>query len=179
MLKHLNELKQSLDTEGVIFIFCGPMSHDIVVGLGNTLRMKLQEDEVSRTVSSKIFSIFVEQVQNVINYSEDKDSENHDMSLGIVTIGKKGDKFFISGGNNIANDKIKKLQRHLTQLQQMSQDELKQFYKLKRKETNSLDGKGGAGIGFIEMARKSSEPISFNFETIDSVKSFFTIKIIV
>ncbi len=178
MLKNLNRFKQILDEEGIIFTFCGPMSHDIVVGLGSTLRNKLEEDEVSRTVSSKIFSIFVEQVQNVINYSKVNDSMSDEMSLGIVIIGKKDDKFFISGGNNIANDQIEELQNNLTQLQHMNQEELKQFYKHKRKECSPSNSKG-AGIGFIEMARKSSEPIEFNFENIDSYKSFFTITIIV
>jgi len=60
----------------------------------------------------------------------------------------------------------------------MNKDELKQFYKKKRKEEPKSSSKG-AGIGFIEMARKSSEPIKFNFEKLTNDSSFFTIEIIV
>jgi len=176
MLENLNKFKQTLDVRGIIFTFCGPMSHDIVEGLGGALRNKMEEDEVSRTVSSKVFSIFVEQVQNVINYSQEKDPNDSEMSFGIVVVGKSDDKFFVTGGNKITNEKVEKLRNNLTQLQQMNKEELKQFYKQKRKEGPDEHSKG-AGLGFIEMARKSSEPIEFNFEKIDEESSFFTVEI--
>jgi len=178
LLDNLNKFKQSLDREGIIFTFCGPMSHDIVEGLGGALRNKMMEDDISRTVSSKVFSIFVEQVQNVINYSEEKAPENSEMSFGIVVVGKKDDSFFVMGGNQIANNKVAELKENLIQLQSMNKDELKQFYKKKRKEEPKSSSKG-AGIGFIEMARKSSKPIKFNFENLNKDSSFFTIEIIV
>ena len=37
--------------------------------------------------------------------------------------------------------------------------------------------KRGAGLGFIEMAKKSSEPIEYVFQNIDNTHSFFTIRI--
>jgi hypothetical protein len=176
MLESLNNYKQSLDNEGIIFTFCGPMSHDIVEGIGGALRNKMAEDEVSRVVSLKVFSIFVEQVQNVINYSQERVPSNSEMSFGIVVVGEKNNKFFIMGGNRIENSKVPKLQENLKELQGMNKDELKELYKRKRKEGADKDSKG-AGIGFIEMARKSSEPIEFNFEKLDEKNSFFTINI--
>jgi hypothetical protein len=53
---------------------------------------------------------------------------------------------------------------------------LREYYKeLRRsgKETHSR----GAGLGFLEMAKKSSLPIQYNISKLDQNRSFFEIKV--
>lgn len=173
----LYNYKQELKEQGIIFSFSGPMSHDIIEGIGSAIRTKIEEGENGdKNIALKVFSIFVEQVENVINYSAEKDSIDSDMGFGIVVVGKKDDIYFISGGNKIPNNKVEKLENTLSKLISMDKDELKAFYKERRRAAREGDSKG-AGIGFIEMARKSTKPIEYNFIPIDSEYSFFTIKI--
>jgi len=176
MLENLNKLKRELDREGILLTFCGPMSHGIVEGIGNALRNKMEEDEVSRNITSKVFSIFVEQVQNVIHYSCEPVLEDEGMRFGIVLVGKTDEYFFVMGGNKVSKSQVTQLRENLTMLQSMNKEELKALYRKKRKEAPHSASKG-AGIGFIEMARKSSAPIEFSFEDLDSNYSFFTVKI--
>jgi hypothetical protein len=173
----LYDYKKELKEKGIIFSFSGPMSHEIIEGIGSAIRTKISEGENGdRKVALKVFSIFVEQVENVINYSVEKDPLSSEMSFGIVVIGKDDDTYFISGGNQIENEKVQKLEEMLNKLNQMDKDELKAYYKEKRRADREGDSKG-AGIGFIEMARKASAPMEFNFKPIDEDNSFFTIKI--
>ena len=172
----LYSYKDALDKEGIVFTFCGPISHDIVEGVGITLKSQMEEDEVNRTTAMKVFAIFIEQVQNVINYSyERNDSMHNDMGMGIIVVGRNNGKHFIIGGNKIHNSKIPKLEKNLEELTNMNKDELKSFYKKKRKETSDEESKG-AGIGFVEMARKASQPLEYNFESISDEYSFFSIE---
>ena len=174
---NLYNYKQGLEKDGIIFSFSGPMSHEIIEGIGSAIRVKIGEGENGdKKAALKVFAIFVEQVENVINYSVEKDSEDSQLSFGIVVIGRKDNSFFISGGNKIDNDKIEKLDNNLKKLAKMNKNELKAYYKEKRKADKEDDSKG-AGIGFIEMARKSTKPIEYTFEKINSKHSFFTIKI--
>ena len=174
---NLYDYKQKLQDDGIIFSFSGPMSHEIIEGIGSAIRVKIGEGaNGDRKAALKVFAIFVEQVENVINYSVEKDYEESQLSFGIVVIGRKDDHFFISGGNKIQTAKVEKLESNLSKLISMNKDELKAFYKEKRRSAKEDDSKG-AGIGFIEMARKSTKPIEYSFETIDSEYSFFTIKI--
>jgi hypothetical protein len=176
-VESLYNYKQELEDQGIIFSFSGPMSHDIIEGIGSAIRVKISEGENGdRNVALKVFSIFVEQVENVINYSVEKEPTDSDMSFGIVVVGKNDESYFISGGNKIPNQKVQQLETTLSKLVQMDKDELKAFYKEKRRAAKEGDSKG-AGIGFIEMARKSTKPIEYNFIPIDSDHSFFTIKI--
>ena len=174
---NLYDYKKGLQEDGIIFSFSGPMSHEIIEGIGSAIRVKIGEGtDGDRKAALKVFAIFVEQVENVINYSVEKDSEDSQLSFGIVVIGKKDGSFFISGGNKIYTQKVPTLRTNLEKLTLMNKDELKVYYKEKRKAAKEGDSKG-AGIGFIEMARKSTKPIEYSFEEIDKDYSFFTIKI--
>ncbi len=173
----LYNYKQDLEQDGIIFSFSGPMSHEIIEGIGSAIRVKIGEGEDGdRRAALKVFSIFVEQVENVINYSVEKDPKDSGMSFGIVVVGKKDGLFFISGGNRIEKERQDVLAEYLTKLAAMDKAELKVYYKERRRAEKSADSKG-AGIGFIEMARKSSRPLEFSFQDIDQDYSFFTIKI--
>ncbi len=177
ILNSLYSYKQNLERDGIIFSFSGPMSHEIIEGIGGAIRAKIGGGEDGdKKAALKVFSIFVEQVENVINYSVEKDSKNCSMGFGVVVVGKKDGVFFISGGNRIEREKQGKLEEYLTKLAAMDKDELKVYYKERRRAGKEDDSKG-AGIGFIEMARKSSKPLEFNFQKIDTKYSFFTINI--
>ena len=176
-MNSLYQHKQDLERDGIIFSFSGPMSHDIIEGIGGAIRAKIGEgNDGDKRAALKVFSIFVEQVENVINYSVEKDPANSAMSFGIVVVGKKDDLFFVSGGNRIETSRQSKLEEYLTKLAAMDKKELKIYYKERRRAGKEEDSKG-AGIGFIEMARKSCKPLEFNFQKIDNKYSFFTIKI--
>ncbi len=171
----LYSYKSSLDRDGVIFTFCGPISHDIVEGVGVTLKSQLAGSQVKQTTAMKVFAVFIEQVQNVINYSQERNDFDSEMGMGIIVVGKNEEKYFIIGGNKIKTSKVTVLEENLTELVAMDKDELKAFYKKRRKSNTSEDSKG-AGIGFIEMARKASEPLVFSFEKVDDEYSFFSIE---
>ncbi len=181
MLKELYKFKTDLENDGIIFSFIGPISHNVVEGIGSVLRNKMQTDDLNTNTSLKVFSIFVEQMQNVINYSVDKPLQNDvnsEISFGMIIVGQKESKYFIIGGNKVTKEQKERLEGSLEKISKMSKDELKEYYKQKRKLTSDEHSKG-AGLGLIEMAKKSSEPIEYNFEFIDNNNFYFTIKTIV
>jgi len=183
MLTQLYALKQNLAEQGIFLSFSGPVSQDLMVEMGATLKQKMKLEDASKSTVLKVFSMVVENAQNIIHYSAEKlprnSLENEDeLSLGIIAVGYKSDHYFVLCGNMIENKKKEKLRRKLTRIQSMNKNELKRFYKEQRKKPPDKDSKGG-GLGFIDMARKSSQPIAFHFESIDEDYSFFSIKIVI
>ncbi len=177
MLEKLYEFKQMHDQCGVMLCFSGYLSQELMTGIGETLRNKLKQEEDSNVVL-KVFAIFVEHAQNIIRYSaEQLVSKNEDQTLGggILVIGKEEGHYYVSCGNSIQNNKIPDLNEQLTKLQKMSKEELKQYYKEQRRKETPQDSKG-AGLGFIELARKSEKPFEFSFDFINEQFSFFSIK---
>jgi hypothetical protein len=181
MIESYYAFQKHLEREGIMFSFVGPVSHNVVEGVGTVLRNKMQIEAVSTNVSLKVFSIFIEQIQNVIRYSADRipqDDFDSEISFGMLIVGEKNNQYFLVGGNRVSQEQKDRLDDFLDKLSKMNKDELKQYYKERRKADPDEHSKG-AGLGFIEMARKSSEPIKYNFELIESESYYFTIETVV
>lgn len=178
----LYNLYNDLKAKKILFCYSGPIDQASIEGVGSTLRKNLEIEKAGNVTTISVFSIFVEQVQNVLNYSAEKLSKSEDdddLKVGIVVIGheKNGD-YFIYCGNRIYNDDISRMSQNIELVKNLNKDELKALYKERRK-MEAAPGSKGAGLGLIEMARKSLRPIEYSFERIDDVFSFFSIKVMV
>lgn len=176
------EYHEEITAKGVFMTFSGVLTHDFMVKLAETLKDTMSLQNVDKNLILKIFSLVVEQAQNIIFYSAEKlpaSSEGDgEMGGGTISVGYENEHFFILCGNRIANENVEKLRGKLLPLQKMNKDELKQYYKEKRRVETEADSKG-AGLGFIEMARKASQPIEFAFRKLDENFSFFTLKTVI
>lgn len=174
------EFKRMLDERGILFSFSGYLSEGILYSLGDTLRQKMTLDETDLTTIKKVFSVFIEQAQNIIRYSAEKVLGNVgksvELSSGMVNIGTDGGRFFIVCANTILEEDVPRLRERLQLLQKMDKDEIKAYYKEQLREAPDEKSRG-ATIGLIEIARRASEPIEFDFDRIDADKHFFCLKV--
>jgi hypothetical protein len=84
--------------------------------------------------------------------------------------------FSIVSGNRLQNKHIPSLKAQLEQLNALTSEELKEVYR-KVLLNGEMTDKGGAGLGLIEMARKSENKLSFSFSEIDDHTSYFYFKL--
>ncbi len=177
---HYRAFKRMLDERGILFSFSGYLSEGILYSLGDTLRQKMTLDETDITTIKKVFSVFIEQAQNIIRYSAEKVLGNVgksvELSSGMVTIGTEQGQFFIVCANTILEEDVPRLKQRLELLQKMDKDEIKAYYKEQLREAPDEKSRG-ATIGLIEIARRASEPIEFDFDRIDADKFFFCLKV--
>lgn len=180
----LYNLYQDLKSKRIMFCYSGPIAHAGIEGIAQTLRMNLEYDDTGNSTKLAVFSIFIEQVQNILNYSAERlgavqaDSEN-ELSFGAVVIGREEDgSYFIYCGNRVYNGDISKLGEKIDGIKYLSKDELKVLYKERRK-MEPPPGSKGAGLGLVEIARKAGKPIEYEFKKIDDEFSFFVIKVVV
>ncbi|MDD4962423.1 MAG: SiaB family protein kinase [Gallionella sp.] len=181
-MNHFFDYQETVNDNGIFLTFSGLFTQEFIIKLGDALKSKLSIFSVDRSLELKVFSLVVEQSQNIIFYSAEKSvqiSEQHEnMGVGTITVGFKDNHFFVFCGNRIANQKVDKLRQKLTLLQKMNKDELKEYYKAQRRITPDTESKG-AGLGFIEMARKVSQTIEFDFFKLDEQYSYFSIKAVI
>ncbi|MBC7908449.1 MAG: hypothetical protein H7Y60_17100 [Rhodospirillaceae bacterium] len=180
LAQHYRAFKGVLDERGILFSFSGYLSEGILYSLGDTLRQKMTLDDTDLTTIKKVFSVFVEQAQNIIRYSAEKVlgtvGKSVELSSGMVTIGTERGRFFIVCANTILEDDVPQLKHRLEVLQKMDKDEIKAYYKEQLREAPDEKSRG-ATIGLIEIARRASEPIEFDFDRIDAEKHFFCLKV--
>ncbi len=179
----LYDLYQDLKMKNIIFCYSGPIAQSSIEGVGCTLRRNLEVEEVGNAATLSVFSIFIEQVQNILNYSAERLGSTEEMEselrVGIVVIGKEeNDDFYIYCGNRVLNSDIPNLTERIEEIRDLSKDELKALYKERRRMETKVGSKG-AGLGLIEMARKAGRPLEYSFVDINDQFSFFCIKVVV
>lgn len=177
------ELYNSLKSQGILFCFVGPLSQGILEEVGVVLRARLESNEPDLTKVRKVFAVFVEQMQNIFSHSievlvEGTEEGVAEVRQGLLVMGKEKDNFFVLSGNYVDNEDVDDIRDQLLKLQHMGQEEMKVYFKeMRKKEREGV--KKGAGIGFIETARKASEPLQFEISKVDDAKSFFCLKAVV
>ncbi|MGA9046275.1 SiaB family protein kinase [Sulfuricurvum sp.] len=179
-LNDFRALKDMIEAKNVIFCYNGYLSQEIIVAVSSMIKGKLSSDETKMGISQKVLYMFVEQAQNITRYSPDQiqNPDQASMSYGSVAIGTEDDKFYIMCSNRIEKTKVAALKEKLDLISSMSPDELKALYKEKMR-SEAEEGSKGASVGFIEMARKSSEPIEFDFLEDDETYDNFTLKVVI
>lgn len=178
LMEDVNEYKQLLDKSGIIYSYNGTISQNILLSVGRTIEEVFERLPVTATLLTKVFSVFTEQLHNIMSYSVDKVSVKDNVfeseGLSIIGFDKKKNKYYIGSGNHIENGKAEIISFKIDRLNKLNDEELREFYKDVRR-TRRDKHERGAGLGFIEMARKSSEEIQYNIRKIDDEKSFFEI----
>jgi Family of unknown function (DUF6272) len=172
-----HEFQRFLDNNKIVFCYNGYLSQQIVMSMSEMLKQKVSDTGPS--IAPKIMYIFIEQAQNIVRYSAQKietDDRSKRLGYGSLAIGIDGEKYFCMCGNLVEKDKARSLQERLEEVRLMDKDTLKAAYK-KRLNEGPEEGSDGASIGFIEMARKSSEPIQFEFVAVDDSYEFFYLKV--
>jgi len=176
----LHDLNTTLENNGVIFSFSGAISQPILVGIGETIESKFELMQLSNKIIQNIFGVLTEQMQNIMSYSKNKKSNTEDIveAHGVTIVGyeKDEDRYYISSGNEITQEEGEKLKVKLEKINAMDPDEVRAYYKELRKSGRDSHAKG-AGLGFLEMAKRSTHPLNYNIEAIDNGLAFFEIKV--
>jgi hypothetical protein len=145
MLTRFCDLMKGFDRQKLIFSFCGPISQELMVEMASIWKQTmLTRGGSKRQVISRVFSILVEQVQNIIHYSAEKHEVDEEtsskarLSWGIIAVGQEGEYHTVTCGNMVGNNKISGVRERLGKLQNMDSDQLKAHYK-KRMHTIRKD----------------------------------------
>ncbi|MBI5218686.1 MAG: hypothetical protein HY958_07145 [Bacteroidia bacterium] len=121
-------------------------------------------------VQRKVFHVMVECLQNISKHADRVGQAKEGRGIFIVS---KGDvEYHVVTGNIIDNDKIEPLKNSLDNVNSLDKDGLKELYK-KQMKVGTLSDKGGAGLGFIDMVRKTGNKLQYHFLPVDEKYSFF------
>lgn len=153
----------------------GEITHQITKAFTSLTENNMAKEEDYNSVQKKVFHVMVECLQNISKHAENRYNQvTSKDGRGIFMVSKGETEYHVTTGNVIKNEKIPSLRKMLENINQLDKDGLKKLYKQQIKE-GRLSPKGGAGLGFIDIARKTGEKLIFSFLTIDEEKSFFVL----
>lgn len=171
------DFRNNLHSQGITFCYSGFITEDLLLGIGNTIKKKLEIADMDKKKSKSVFSVFVEQMQNVIRYSAEREShsDSTDLSYGIVAVGEADGKVFVTCGNIVEGKDADRLKANLDKIKSLDKEGLKALWKETLKG-DTPEGSKGAGVGFIDIARRAEGGMEYDFAEIDGGRFFFTVK---
>lgn len=129
--------------------------------------------ETQATLQKRIYYIMVEGLQNITHHQDEiANDRNFEQYPGLFAIQKSGEKYFITTGNIIANDKVDDLRSRLDVINSLGKEELKKYHR-EILTGGTISDKGGAGLGLIEMSRKSGSKLHYKFEWLNDEYTYF------
>ncbi|WP_121573012.1 SiaB family protein kinase [Brenneria alni] len=166
----------------ITLYYVGYFSQNLISSLAETVRLQLEKQQVPAGIRRKLFSAFIEMVQNITRYSAAHltvvDQPN-EVRHGSVCIGYENGKYFLLCANQVHPDDIEKLRGRLEPLRYMTLDEIKLAYKASLRDETPPWSKG-ADMGLLTVARDASEPLQFTFRAdVSTGLSTFYLKAII
>lgn len=170
------QLRNTLSEQGILLCFNGPLSRSIIEEMGVAVRGYLESEALGKGQVADIFSVYIEQVQNIRQYAARRAAdaaEQQRLNAAIITIRRQDERYTCSAGNLVEQRDVPELESRLQQLLTLDAAGLKKLYKETLKKPR--EGEGGAGLGLVNMARVSKVPLTFSFRAVDERWSFFSL----
>jgi len=167
------QFHETISPLDVKLIYEGEINHEIMKVFTSLTEHELKGEQFKG--QKKVFNIMVESLQNISKHaSSSHEDRNHEAGNGIFLISNNDTELNIVTGNVIDMSKKAFLKEKLSYINTLNKDELREYYK-KTLKASTLSEKGGAGLGFIDIARKTKNKLLFEFHDIDKDKAFFVV----
>ena len=164
-------LYKEMERDNLGYIYRGRFNQEITDNILLLSENKLEKEEQSSKTKKRVYSILVECLQNITRHQDDTGDASPD-SLGYFVLQKKLDKYYITTGNLIDKSNISYIEELIAKINRLEKDELKAYYK-EILEEGHFSNKGGAGLGLIDMARKSGNKLQYYFRDVNQSFSYF------
>ncbi|KAA8996167.1 hypothetical protein FJU30_22660 [Affinibrenneria salicis] len=166
----------------ITLYYVGYFSQNIISSLAETLRLQFEKQQIPPGVRRRVFSTFIEVVQNITRYSADRltaADQTDEVRHGSVCMSQHDGKYVLLCANPVQAQDIERLRSHLEPLSTMSQAEIKRAWQASLRDETPAWSKG-ADIGLLTVARDASEPLAFTFHAnAVSGLSTFSLKVII
>lgn len=171
-MKYIYDLHQAMRQQNLILLYEGEFTQESIKSVLAMAERNMDSAAESSGTKRKVFNVMVECLQNIVKHSEELVNAGVTDPSAIFMIGRSDESYTVNSGNPIKNDNIDNLKAKLENINSLNKEGLKELYKSIIKSTK-ISEKGGAGLGFVDMARKSGNALKFEFHPMNDDYSFF------
>lgn len=147
----------------------GEINGPIITELLDDLDFKCINHDVSDIKRKKIFNIAVEMFQNLYHYTRDLSLEgisDHEARMIELSFDIDENDYLLKTSNLLKSEHEKDLRERIDKVNRMDAKELRNYYR-EVLNNEEFSDKGGAGLGFIDMKKRSGEPLDYEIEITD------------
>jgi hypothetical protein len=178
-MKLIYDFHKEMLSNKFTLVYEGEITHQITKAFTSLAENKMDSYSEDASMKKKVFHVMVECLQNLSKHAEEFDMGGQPgAGNGIFIVGRVGDDnqdYHVMTGNAVESAKVSDLKALLEKINHLDKEGLKELFKKQMRE-GSLSEKGGAGLGLIDIARKTGEQLEYHFVEIDDKTSFFLLR---
>ncbi len=154
-------------------LYAGNINDEITTKIIGLSEHHFESQEGFAQTKKKVSFLLAECFQNIIRHAGTEDSDkSKNINSGFFLARNVDDAYFITSGNLIKNENIAGLKEKLEKVNSLDRSSLRALH-IDVLAHNNFSEKGGAGLGLIEIARKSGQKIEFVFDSFKANLSTF------
>jgi len=164
----MSELKsyfENIPTDDILISYRGIINKQDINDVISETEKKLSSSVEKLKTRKKVFNIVVEAIQNIYHHNIENGKSSEELKFVYLYLTRSSNGYKILTGNHIASINIPDLTRRLEETNALSKEEVREYYR-NRLDTGKLSNKGGAGLGLVDMFRKSGEKLNYWFEEV-------------
>lgn len=170
-------LYREMERDNVLLSFKGCISSDLLSSVYQVMETKLNDLGEDPRKKKKVYHVLVELLQNIYHHMDEMQEMDSAQRDAMFMISRSDDGVYhINTGNFILREKCGLLSERIEKINAMTPEELRAHH-VGQLETTELSEKGGAGLGIIDIARKSGNRLIYSFHDVSDKYSFFTLQV--
>lgn len=180
-LDDLQRLRGFFCQQQIMICFNGPTNQALIAEIGKALREHIAVAQAEQSLAMDVFSVYVEMSQNIRNYAARQGYDDFAASATIVIAALPDHHYCLSSVNQVEAADAEVLLARIQQLAQLRKQELKALYRqqLRQAPPDPSAAQAGAGLGLLEMARRSSRPMQASIQAAEGGRCCFGLTVTV
>jgi len=172
-MQSILSLYDELATNGIYIVYIGKFTQRVTNMFSNMLEEELEKKTEDKKTRKRVFHAMVETMQNIQRHAEEYSDDT--FSNGLFMIGKKDGIYYIVTTNKTSVTNKEKIIKAIDTVNAATKEELNEMYKKQLKD-GKIGEHGGAGLGLIDIARKTENKIEYIFIPISFTEEYFILK---
>jgi len=175
-MNFIYDLHRTMISQKLILVYEGDFTQETTKSILTMAERNLDSSGEEANIKRKVFNVMVEALQNIVKHSDELVDGVMKSHAAIFLIGREEHRYTVMSGNAVRKANISKLKEKLEKINTLDKEGLKELYKAIIKNT-TISEKGGAGLGFVDMARKSGTKLEYEFPEMSTDYAFFCLKV--
>lgn len=172
-LQSVITLYEELTKNGIYIVYIGKFTQKVTSMFSTMLEEELGKKSEDKKTRRRVYHAMVEIMQNIQRHAEQYSEEA--FSNGLFMIGKKDKVYYIITLNKVNAENEKRIITAINEVNNASKEELNKMYKNQLKN-GKINKDGGAGLGLIDIVRKTENKIDYMFIPVNFAEKYFVLK---
>ncbi len=175
----LFSMRETFNRQQIMLCFNGPISRSLIEEIGNALRNYLSAEQTHPSSAMDVFAVYIEMTQNIRHYARVKAWSDQEAGATVVVARNEDGHYVVTAGNLVEQGDGEQLVQTVHALAGLDKTQLKAAYKEQLRRPREEHAISGAGLGLIDIARKSSAPLEASLRQLTNGQAFFSLRAII